>query len=52
MPEILQQLCQNTYYSVFHAIIAFFGRFLKLLNTHENGHICSITDEMKRVLMI
>ena len=52
MPKIKQQLCQNMYYSVFHAIIVIFGRFLKLLNTHGNGHICSITDEMKRVLMI
>jgi len=52
MPKIRQQLCQNMYYSVLLTIRSVFGRFLKLLNAHENGHICSITDEIKRVLMI
>ena len=45
MLEIVQELCQNLYNAVYLYFIDIFVHFLKLLNTHENGHICTIVDD-------
>ncbi len=48
MPWIKQELCQNSYRSVYLYFMAIIAYFKRLLNTHENGHICSKPDDVKK----
>jgi len=52
MLKVKQELCQNMYNAVYLPLKTIFVHFLKLLNTHENGHICTIMDDRKCLLMI
>jgi len=52
MTVINQDLCQNLHNAVYLLITVYFVHFLKLLNSHENGHICTIMEDLKCMLMI